>query len=379
MIGFGNRHNLLYPLMLMVFIILQRANRIALEKINEDTNIVLLLSTLNFLSDFFFGSIISLFLKEKKKEKNANKIIGIRLLYYKVDNIEPQDSQTKILILILLASYFNFTSQIIKKLLNIYINKDLLVNMKIRSIDICVSSLFYYYLMKVKLYKHHKLSLGIIIICILIIIIYQLIIHFEKIKDIIIMLLIIFSVNICEAFFDIIQKYLLEYNYINPFKLLIFEGFLEIIFTSFLFFFDSYRKELITIKDNFDKYIATGFLYISLIFTYFIFAGFKNIYQILTIRHYSPPARALSDSIKDPLLIIYNLINGEENITEIFSWVNFVCSIITVFFNFVYNEFIILYCCKLAYQTHIEIDKRNKNIESIKNSVNENIDTDIAN
>ena len=363
----------------MVFIILQRANRIALEKINEDTNIVLLLSTLNFLSDFFFGSIISLFLKEKKKEKNANKIIGIRLLYYKVDNIEPQDSQTKILILILLASYFNFTSQIIKKLLNIYINKDLLVNMKIRSIDICVSSLFYYYLMKVKLYKHHKLSLGIIIICILIIIIYQLIIHFEKIEDIIIMLLIIFSVNICEAFFDIIQKYLLEYNYINPFKLLIFEGFLEIIFTSFLFFFDSYRKELITIKDNFDKYIATGFLYISLIFTYFIFAGFKNIYQILTIRHYSPPARALSDSIKDPLLIIYNLINGEENITEIFSWVNFVCSIITVFFNFVYNEFIILYCCKLAYQTHIEIDKRNKNIESIKNSVNENIDTDIAN
>ena len=48
MIGFGNRHNLLYPLMLMVFIILQRANRIALEKINEDTNIVLLLSTLTF-------------------------------------------------------------------------------------------------------------------------------------------------------------------------------------------------------------------------------------------------------------------------------------------------------------------------------------------
>ena len=372
MIGIGNRHNLLYPLMLMVFIILRRANRIALETINEGTNIILLLSSLNVLSDFIFSSIISLFLKEKKKKESTNQIRGIRLLYYKVDNIDPQDSQTKILILILLASYFNFTSLIIKKLLHMHIDSELLVNMKIRSIDICISSLIYYYIMKKKMYKHHKASLGIIIICILIIIIYQLIDHFKFIKQIILMLLIIICVNIFEAFFDIIQKHLMDNNYINPFKLLIFEGFFEIIFTSFLFFFDSYKKEIKTIKDIYNNNSSKGYLYISLFFTYFIFSGFRNIYQILTIRQYSPPARALSDSIKDPLLIIYNLIIGKESITEFFLWVNFTCSIITVFFNFVYNEFIILYCFNLAYQTHIEIDKRNKNIEYINNSIDEN-------
>ena len=78
--------------------------------------------------------------------------------------------------------------------------------------------------------------------------------------------------------------------------------------------------------------------------------------------------RALADSILDPFLIIYYYffdddfkVNGKRNITYFI--INLATSIIMVFCSCVYNELIILFCCKLEYDTHHEVSIRAKDIE----------------
>ena len=75
-------------------------------------------------------------------------------------------------------------------------------------------------------------------------------------------------------------------------------------------------------------------------------------------------ARALAESLLDPLIVIHFLLNNKKIVFEtegkfwIYCGVIIFCSIIMPFFSCVYNEFIILFCCKLDYETHVEITKR---------------------
>ena len=72
-------------------------------------------------------------------------------------------------------------------------------------------------------------------------------------------------------------------------------------------------------------------------------------------------SRALFESTLDPFLFLYNFLtqNNKENkgIWIYFSLVVFILSVIA-FFSLVYNDFIILYCCGLEYNTYTEINKR---------------------
>ena len=55
---------------------------------------------------------------------------------------------------------------------------------------------------------------------------------------------------------------------------------------------------------------------------------------------------------------------------------NLVLSFIIVFCGIIYNEFLILFCCNLHYDTHIEVSKRSKIIDSAKSfnlSINDSL------
>ena len=74
-------------------------------------------------------------------------------------------------------------------------------------------------------------------------------------------------------------------------------------------------------------------------------------------------ARALAESLLDPFIVIHHLFSHKsvfktEGKFWIYCGVIIFCSIIIPFFSCVYNEFIILFCCKLDYETHVEITKR---------------------
>ena len=189
------------------------------------------------------------------------------------------------------------------------------------------------------------------------------------------------------AFLDTIEKYLFEYDYFSPFKVMMLEGFINSIGTLIIFLF--------TINDNTYKLKDTShekfflFLLIILLIFYFILSGFKNIYRVSTIKIYSPMTRALTELILDPIIISILLLESylktEKGFEKFIPWffgINISCSIIMAFCSCVYNDVIILYCCGLEYDTYKEINNRSICLDAIgddDNSSDENSDEEKTN
>ncbi len=85
----------------------------------------------------------------------------------------------------------------------------------------------------------------------------------------------------------------------------------------------------------------------------------------MTNKMYFPITRSLTDSILDPLLLIYYYLfendfyiksKNEQNI--IFFLINLFLSLTFVFFGCVYNEVLVLQCCELDYDTYYQVSRR---------------------
>ena len=172
------------------------------------------------------------------------------------------------------------------------------------------------------------------------------------------------------AFLDTIEKHLFEFDYLNPFKVIMIEGFICVIFS--LFFYLYY---LIFKNESFHFYKDdVNIIYlIILLILYFILSGLKNIYIMITIKLYSPMTRALTETIFDQFILLYYFIQDANH--SIINWtyyiINFICLIIIVFCSLVYNDFIVLYCCGLERNTYKEIRKRSL-IYNINDMLEEN-------
>jgi ABC-type multidrug transport system fused ATPase/permease subunit len=171
------------------------------------------------------------------------------------------------------------------------------------------------------------------------------------------------------SFLDTIQYYLFEFNFLNPFKVLLVQGLLTTSFMIPYYFLD----ELFNKKDNIEDFTEiislsekddnSNFIFlILLLIAYFITSVFKNIYIIYTIKLFSPMARALSESIFDTFIISYYLLtddNKEKNFQFYITFIiNIICSLLIAFFSCIYNELLILYYKGMEINTHLEIMKR---------------------
>jgi len=164
------------------------------------------------------------------------------------------------------------------------------------------------------------------------------------------------------AFLDTIEKYLFEFDDMNPFKVIMFEGLINaILIISLDFIENSSIKEGLNISSKSNSLL---FLIILLIL-YFIFSALKNIYRVATIKLYSPMTRALAEAFLDPIIIISSWIieynnpeNPEDRFFGFYYGINIFLSIIMTFCSCVYNDFIVLYCCGLEYNTYLEVSKR---------------------
>ena len=147
-------------------------------------------------------------------------------------------------------------------------------------------------------------------------------------------------------------------------------GIFELILLATFYFFKETREEFSNLFNLEIKKIFLSFILLSL---YFIVSGFSNIYKILTIKLYTPVTRTLADSALDFLhFLYYSKIENEIKYKQLntpYFFINFIAQIIIVFFNLVYNEFIVLYFCGLEKETHLEITKRAKIRASI-NTIN---------
>ena len=174
---------------------------------------------------------------------------------------------------------------------------------------------------------------------------------------------------------DVSEKFLLEKTNINPFQMLMIEGIFGLIFTSIFSFFENPFEE---IKDFYnDNKDNNKFIFLILfLLIYFLFTAGKNVYRISTNILYTPMTLILTDSIMAPLLIIYYHF-WENDLYNIFWFIiNVIISFIMVFFGFVFNDFLVLYCCNLEHETYYEISKRAAKKENDK--VNADIEISIT-
>lgn len=104
-------------------------------------------------------------------------------------------------------------------------------------------------------------------------------------------------------------------------------------------------------------------LLIFLLFLYFAFSAGVNVYKILTNTLYSPMAKTLAVYILNPFLYIYYFIKENDFMSGgkrnwFYFIINVIIAVFISFFGCVFNEFFVLSCCGLDYETHFYIAQR---------------------
>ena len=166
--------------------------------------------------------------------------MGIQLIQTSYKLSRP-DNDLKIYILLFLSAFFDFIEFVlityyfpreveIKKLT---ISDSLDTRLKCLT-AFCLAS-FCYFLLNYKILRHQVFSLTIILICLIILVFIEYIINKENGGNFVsftFILFLIFLYNFFVSLNDIIGKYLLEYDFINPFQMLMFEGIIGFILST---------------------------------------------------------------------------------------------------------------------------------------------------
>ena len=372
MLKFGFRKLHFYPLMLLLFTFLRRSIEIVLKHYIYDDNIEFIIPFLIFFSQSLFGGIIYLYYIKKNISEEGNK--HNILSPFKVGEIRNvtnksnsnKYSKIKKIILIFFTSFFNSIGSIIRNddfiiFFKIVEDKNTQLEIKIRSIQIIISSLLYIYAIRFNIYQHQKLSLIIISFFFVCLILMELFFSVNLISKIV-ALLFCFMSCLSRSFLDVTEKYLFDFDFINIFKMLLFEGLMGLFLFIINFLMnEAYQSQGKVLLKDMARVDITLIIFILLIILYIIFSGFKNAYRVSTNKYYSPMSRALFESTLDPFLFIYNSLSF-DNKDKTNYWIYFLIVLFSLviisFFSLVYNDFIILYCCGLQHITYDEITNR---------------------
>jgi len=382
-IRIGIRHNLIYLLMLIIFNFLRKVDLIVLDKVFGFNSSIIFVIFM-FLGEFFAGLIISLYQASFFTRKKRNNTITDKKLITNHLNIQSRDSTFKIFLLLFICSLFDFIEFLISTYYIPkfeYISKTL--EIRLSSFLTLSAALFFIYVLKFQIYKHQIFSLLIILACLLIIGISEYYFqHFDDKrteKDFFIALFSILVVHFFNSLLDSVEKYLLEYDSANPFKALMFEGLFGIIL-SIIYLFIFGKNPFEEIKENYnknEKNIIKLIIVIICLFLYLLLCGIRNAYRVATNKIYSPMAKILTDYILNPFYIIYYFILKDDFIDEIigenekaqniyYFILNLIVSIIISFCGCIYNEFLVLFCYNLEYDTHSQVSKRAEILEDIE-------------
>jgi len=380
MMKFALRNNLKYPLELLIFSFLRDLDNILIDYFfNFDS---LIYMSLMFLGEFFFGLIIYLYqthFLNKNKGLKVNTYKSIILIRNK-ENLAI-DSKTKIIFLVFIAGFFDF----VQFMMSLYTPQFLYISgsliSRLAGFLTVFNALFYYYVLKLPIFKHQYISLIIIGICLILVIITEFI--FQEINIFLsygqfsMVFLLNFLLQFCNSMLDSVEKYLFEYNHLNSYLCLLLEGLFGFILSFIHGLFHSPFEEIIEFK----KINSTSefTILIFLLILYLALSGLKNAFRVATTKIYSPMTTTFVEYILNPFYLIYYfcsdndfITNGNKNYAYFF--INLIISLIISFFGFVFNEFIILFCCELEIDTHSQIVRRSMKEEEILNLSEINID-----
>lgn len=376
MIKISTRKNILYLLLLFAYYYLRKIDGIIISKV-LDFHSSFIFTFLMAFGELFGGLAIYLyqkflFINNKSSSKRfLIKIIG------KKKKMNRADGWIKIIILIFFASFFDFYESII---LN-YIIQGLAeisptIDQRLCFIITISSSLICTYALRLKIGRHQVFALIGMGISSGIVIILEIIfkIKGKVLSKLVIAYLLVICHLVFVTFTDVIEKYLIEYDFIDAFILLASEGAFEIVLCSIYSCVENPFKDIKNYHNN-EKNKKYFPLLIFLLILYFAFSAGLNVYRILCNVLYSPMAKSLPAYFLNPIFITYYFI-FENDFTVgkkrnyIYFIINVIISIFIDLFAFIYNEFFILYCFDLEKETHFGISER-----SIK--TNEMIEMDL--
>ena len=387
MIRIGTRHNLLYPLTFSIFNGMREIFLIIMKK-KYDYSGSTFLTFIMLFSDFISGLIIYLRHKKHSKEKLSKKFMGIELIQAPTE-IKPADSKIQMIFLIIFLAYIDFVESIFSSYYipdRFSVSKSL--EMRLKSIIICVSGAFSFFVLKIPIFKHQIFSIIIILICLLVTISTEMVEYYRehnKVHGLRYIIFIIFLFIINQTFTsgcDIIEKYLLEYDFINPFKLLMLEGAIGMFFCLLFTIHQDPFEQLKIIKKDHPEYLK---YLIICIFIFFLFSCGRNIYRIISNKLYSPTSKALFDYIFVPFFIIYYFTSFDDFTVHkkkkyYYFAINLILSFIIVICCLIYNDLIVLFFCNLEHDTYYEVSKRAKKIQSevFELTINDSCDSNLS-
>lgn len=362
MIKITLRKNLMYIVQLFLHYYLRRVDY-TIIKILYPFNDSLIFTFIMHLGEFFGGLVSYIYQNAflKKKQDNKNSLIFKLMPKPKMNRI---DGNVKIYLLIFFAAFFDFSEYV---LLTFFIPKIAKIShtadFRLMSITTISSSLIVRYALKIKIGRHQFYSLIIMGICLFIVLIVELVYQTQvaSFGNLFFAYLLTILSLVFITFTDIIEKYLTEFNFINPFIILMAESIIGMI----LLFSYSYEENPFRAISKFygDLDAGNSVLLIFLLFLYFVFSAGTNIYKLLSNVLYSPMAKSVATYVLNPLLIIYSYFfeddfksDGKQSIVYLI--INIILSIIIDFFGCVYNEFFILYCFHMDHETHYIISHR---------------------
>ena len=237
------------------------------------------------------------------------------------------------------------------------------------SVQLISSTLICAYSLGFKIKKHHKFSLIITSVCLLIyyfldpLLYYQYISKIQSRHMLFSYFVVIFN-QLCKSLNSCIEKYLVNTYYVSPFIILMFEGVFELIMVLALTKGDD---PFVGFKYIFETF-STGYLVLFVILVAFdiIFQIIVAIYKIYCNVEYSPMASSFVFYAMSPFLFIYFFIveRGYYYTALYFIAVELICIFIS-FSGCVFNEYIILYFCGLEHETQDLIAERAEDSENM--------------
>ena len=261
------------------------------------------------------------------------------------------------MIIICLISFIDF--------LNVFMSfysesNEYALNKEIDFIYILITLFLSFFFLNMKIYKHHKLMITLIIILSLIINYIQ---YLNKGKQKIEVKNIISSIhliiyNFLTSFSIVIYKFLMDKNHCSPFKILFFSGIFGILYV--LFFSLFYHIFIDDNKRNFYESIFKNVIFQN--FFHFLFWNihyfFLNLLTFLTVKFLQPTNLILVVFSAKPIVKLINFFKSSNSKLIFYDIILYILYIIFIFCCLIFNEFIILNLCGLNYFTKVGICDR---------------------
>ena len=259
LIEFALRPNFKYPVQYHIYSIIRDLESFFIG-IFLGYNDSLMLTPLMFLGEFFSGLIVFLYQKKfvKKtllKEQNhneQNKLIN-KIMKKAEKRIRIIDNIPKMIFLLFCCAYFDFIQFIISFSYDKFSKTSISLYVRLMGLSIIIDTFLYNYMLKLPIVRHQVFCLIIIGACSLIVIITEF--FFQKFNiylsyaNFLVVLLFSFIPIFFNPMIALTEKYLFEFNNMNPFYDLLFEGFFGFLFSFLYDIFNNPFKKIIDIKE----------------------------------------------------------------------------------------------------------------------------------